>query len=226
MSRRMPGSCLRTRRLPPAVAAGAAAVLSTALAACGSLQAGSAGATEPAGSGGAVASSSTATGTASPAGSVSTGTAAVTCAAAGLKVALNTAAAGVAAGTFYVPLEFTNTTSRPCQLSGFPAVALATGMTGQQIGPQAAVDRSVKSAAVLLAPGATAHAWLQVTDAGSYPASKCHPVTAAGMRVEAPGAQSASYVAHRLPACKAALAGSQILTVHPVQPGRARRGTA
>lgn len=223
MSRRIPGSCLRARRWPPVIAAGAAAALSTALAACGSLQAGSAGATAPAGQGGGLASSGAATSAASP-GSVSSP--AATCTAAGLRVVLDTAAAGVAAGSYYVPLEFTNTTSQPCQLAGFPDVALTSGAAGRQIGPRAAADRSVRSAAVLLAAGATAHAWLQVSDAASYPAGICHPVTAAGMRVTAPGAQRTSYLAHRLPACRAALPGSQILTVHPVQPGRAKRGTA
>jgi len=68
--------------------------------------------------------------------------------------------------------------------------------------------------------------WLQIADAASFPAGACHPVMAAGMRVQAPGGRTASYVAHRLPACKAAGPSGQILTVHPVQPGRARRGTA
>jgi hypothetical protein len=212
MSRRIPGSYLRTRRLPPVVAAGAAAALTAALAACGSVPAGSAGAAASSGAARTV-----------PA---ATGPATATCAASGLKVKLDTAAAGVAAGTYYVPLEFTNITGQACQLSGYPAVALTSGVSGRQIGPQAAVDRSVRSAAVRLAPGGTAHAWLQVTDVANIPGRRCHPATAAGLRVEAPGARSASYVAHRLPACAAARAGNGVITVHPVQPGRARRGTA
>jgi hypothetical protein len=220
MSRRIPGSCLRAPRQPAAIAAAAAAAgaaLTVALAACGSVPAGSA----PAGPAGAAASSGAARTV--PA---ATGRAIATCTASGLKVRLDTAAAGVAAGSYYVPLEFTNVTGQACQLSGYPAVTLTSGVSGRQIGPQAAVDRSVRSAAVRLAPGGIAHAWLQVTDVANIPASKCHPATAAGMRVEAPGARRASYLAHRLPACTAALAGSGVITVHPVQPGRARRGTA
>jgi hypothetical protein len=79
---------------------------------------------------------------------------------------------------------------------------------------------------VLLAPGGTAHAWLQLLSTAAIPASKCHPVTAAGLRVAPPGTQSASYVAHPVPACRAVIRGSKILTVHPVQQGKARRGTA
>jgi hypothetical protein len=209
MSTGMPGSGRRRRSLPLAVTAAAA----MALAACGSVQAGAAGASTPA------RASTAQAGRTSPA-------AAAPCATAGLKVVLDTAASGAAAGTYYVPLDFTNTTSKPCQLSGFPDVALTAGAAGAQIGPQAAADRSVAAATVRLAPGGTAHAWLQIADAASFPAGTCHPVMAAGMRVQTPGSRTASYVAHRLPACKAARRSGQILTVHPVQPGRARRGTA
>jgi Protein of unknown function (DUF4232) len=222
MSTGMPGSGQRPRTLPLAAAAAAA----LALAACGSVQAG-AGAAAPAGASTAQAGqASSAAGSTSPAAAASSPAAIATCAAAGLKVVLDTAAAGAAAGTYYVPLDFTNTTSKPCQLSGFPDIALTAGAAGAQIGPQAAADHSVSAATVQLAPGGSAHAWLQVADAASFPAGTCHPVMAAGMRVQPPGSRTASYVAHRLPACKAARPSGQILTVHPVQPGRARRGTA
>lgn len=224
MSTGMPGSGRRSGTLPLAVAAGAAAAAAMALAACGSVQAGAAGharaSTAQAGQ------ASSAAGSTSPAVAASTPAATAACATAGLKVVLDTAAAGAAAGTYYVPLDFTNTTSRPCQLSGFPDVALTAGAAGAQIGPQAAADRSVSAATVQLAPGGTAHAWLQIADAASFPAGTCHPVMAAGMRVQAPGSRAASYLPHRLPACLAARPSGQILTVHPVQPGRARRGTA
>ena len=67
---------------------------------------------------------------------------------------------------------------------------------GPQIGAGAAADHSVSAAPVVLAPGGIAHAWLQVADTANFPASKCHPVTAAGLRVTVPGTASASYVAH------------------------------
>jgi Protein of unknown function (DUF4232) len=148
------------------------------------------------------------------------------CAATGLQVHLDTSAAGVAAGTYYVPLDFVNATRQACALSGYPAVALTSGVTGQQIGTEAAVDRAVPVTAVSLPPGGTAHAWLQVVSAANYPPGQCHPVTAAGLRVVVPGGQSASYLPHPVSACKAAIRGSGLMTVHPVQPGRARRGMA
>jgi hypothetical protein len=148
------------------------------------------------------------------------------CAASALRIQLDTAAAGVAAGTEYVPLEFTNTSSQSCELSGFPAVALTSGVTGQQIGTEAAVDRSVKATAVLLKPGGIAHAWVGIADVANLPAKTCRPVTAAGFRVVVPGSQSASYLAHRVPACKEPAKDGGILIVRPVQPGAARRGTA
>jgi hypothetical protein len=184
--------------------------------------AGAASASGPASLNGTASASASAIASASASGSA----AAATCATAGLRVRLDTAVAGVAAGTYYVPLEFTNSSGQPCLLTGYPAVAFTSGVAGRQIGSEAAVDRSVPTTDVLLAPGATAHAWLQILDAANYPASKCHPVTAAGLRVVAPGSESASYLPHRVPACKTAISGSQILVVHPVQDGRAKRGTA
>ncbi|HMH94164.1 MAG TPA: DUF4232 domain-containing protein [Streptosporangiaceae bacterium] len=148
------------------------------------------------------------------------------CAPAALRIRLDTAAAGVAAGTYYVPLEFTNTSSRACELTGYPAVALTSGVTGRQIGTEAAVDRSVKATAVLLQPGGIAHAWLGIADVANFPAKTCRPITAAGFRVVVPGSESASYLAHPVPACKEPARDGGILVVRPVQPGAARRGTA
>jgi hypothetical protein len=237
---------LRASRLSPAAAPGlaAAAVAITAvLAGCGSVQAPgtAAGQGGSAGLGSTTGPAATAspTGTTSQAAGISAsasapaspsssapGTVTATCTSAGLKVALDTAAAGVAAGSYYVPLEFTNTSGHACELQGYPAVVFTSGSAGQQIGPAATADRAVPASAVQLAPQATAHAWLQLVSAADYPASKCHPVTAAGLQVAAPGSQSASYVAHPVQACRTAMKGSEILTVHPVQQGRARRGTA
>ncbi|MGH3398214.1 MAG: DUF4232 domain-containing protein [Streptosporangiaceae bacterium] len=132
----------------------------------------------------------------------------------------------MAAGSSFVPLEFTNISGQACELAGYPAVALTMGLSGARVGARAATDHAVPAAPVVLAPGGIAHAWLQVLSTANYPASKCHPVTAAGLRITVPGTASASYVAHPVPACQAVLRGSQMLTVHPVQRGRARRGTA
>jgi Protein of unknown function (DUF4232) len=152
--------------------------------------------------------------------------AAASCSASGLRVTLDVHAAGAAAGTSFVPLDFTNISRGACRLAGYPVVSFATGASGRRVGMSAALDRSVKVRSVQLAPGATAHAWLQVSDAQNYPARRCHPVTAGGLRVDLPGQRGTRFVSHAFPACSAAMHGSQILTVQPIQPGRARRGTA
>jgi len=247
MSARVPRSWLAGRdgrasgraggRAAAGVTAAAAAAL---LAGCGSVQAPgaapvrSAGATPSSaiGSGsaggpaGAASPTATASAGAGPGGSGGSGAPAQPCAASGLRIQLDTAAAGVAAGTYYVPLDFTNTSGQACELAGYPAVAFTSGAAGHQIGAEAAVDRAVPAATVHLAPGGMAHAWLRVVSAASYPVGRCRPVTAAGLRVVAPGSQDAAYLAHPVPACKSAVASSQLLTVRPVQPGRAQRGTA
>jgi hypothetical protein len=243
MSRRLPSSWLPRHwylprhlrhplaryRLAPSVAAALAAAGAAALAGCGSAAAPGAGisaATSATASASASATAS-ASGTARPGGTPSSPPTGVSsCTASGLRVRLDTAAAGVAAGSYFVPLEFTNISGQACELAGYPAVALAMGLSGAQVGARAATDHAIPAAPVVLAPGGIAHAWLQVLSTANYPASKCHPVTAAGLRITVPGTASASYVAHPVPACTAVLRGSEMLTVRPVQRGRARRGTA
>jgi len=149
------------------------------------------------------------------------------CPSSGLRVALDTSVAAVAAGSSYLPLDFTNTSHVACRLTGYPDVAFVTGVSGHQIGGAAARYQGLAAGPVTLAPGATAHAWLVVAAATNYPARQCHPVTANWLRVHVPGQAGFSYVRHAFPACAAAsLRGGRILAVQPVQPGRAKRGTA
>jgi Protein of unknown function (DUF4232) len=152
--------------------------------------------------------------------------AAAGCPASGLRVTLDTGAAGVTAGTAYLALDFTNTSASSCRLDGYPAVAFVTGVAGHQIGNAGMSDRAVAARGVTLAPGATAHAWLQLAAAANFPAGQCHPVTAGWLRVRPPGAARYSYVRHPLPVCAATAHGDHLLVVEPVEPGRARRGTA
>jgi Protein of unknown function (DUF4232) len=152
--------------------------------------------------------------------------AAASCPASGLRVTLDTSAAGAAAGTSYLPLDFTNTSKGSCRLDGYPAVAFVTGVSGRQIGSAGTRDRTVPAHQVTLAPGATAHAWLQLLAAANFPAQQCHPVTAGWLRVRLPGAAGYSFLRHPLPACASVVRGSHLLLVQPVEPGRARRGTA
>jgi hypothetical protein len=143
------------------------------------------------------------------------------CRAPGLLVTLNTAAAGAAAGSEYLPVDFTNGTWASCRLAGYPGVAFVTGPGGRRIGGLVTRYAGLRVRRVVLAPGETAHAWLIVAAASDYPPSRCHPVTAGWLRVRAPRQRGYDYVKHSFLAC----AGASILTVQPVWPGRGARGT-
>jgi hypothetical protein len=146
------------------------------------------------------------------------------CTPSAIRITLDAKAAGSAAGSSYVPLEFTNGTSLSCRLPDYPAVAFASGLGGPLIGAPAATQGTAVSGLVLK-PHRVAHAWLQVTNVADYPATRCQPVEARGLRVAFAGFTTADFLAHRFRACAKAVQGA-ILDVFPVQAGRARRGTA
>jgi len=129
---------------------------------------------------------------------------------------------GGAAGSTYVPINFTNTTGTACALYGYPGVSFVTGPAASQIGAPAMRAPNVSSISVMVASHATAHAWLQVVQAANYPASTCHPVTAHWLKVYPPGNTAASYIGHSFPACSSAKVN--ILTVMPVRTGAGVQG--
>jgi Domain of unknown function (DUF4232) len=151
----------------------------------------------------------------------------VSCPSSALRVTLDPSVETVAAGSSYLPLDFTNSSQSACRLAGYPDVAFVTAVPGHQVGSAATRQSGLAAHPVTLAPGATAHAWLVISAAANYPAGRCHPVTASGLRVQAPGQAGVSYTRHAFPACAAtSLSGGSMLAVQPVQPGRAKRGTA
>ena len=103
---------------------------------------------------------------------------------------------------------------------------LRDGARRPQIGTEAVAEQDTHSAGITLAPGAVAHAWLQIADVASYPASRCKPVQAGGLRValERPGGRLLA--APSFQACASSMPSSTLLAVFPVQPGHAKRGTA
>ena len=147
------------------------------------------------------------------------------CQPASLQVTVNLSQAGGTAGSTYYPVDFTNTSSSPCGLYGYPGMSFVTAddSGGRQIGAAARQNPGFGKVAVRLAPGGRAHAWLQVTEAGNYPASACQPVTAHWLRVFAPGETQARYVNHAFDACSSASA--RLLTVMPVRSGKGVQGT-
>jgi hypothetical protein len=181
--------------------------------------------TAPAG-GAAPGQTATAGGTAAGTGSAASGTAGLAlCQPSSLQVTVNASQAGGAAGSTYLPIDFTNTSSSPCGLYGYPGMSFVTAGdgSGSQIGAAAQKNPSFGKVPVRLAAGGVAHAWLQVAEAGSYPAATCQPVTAHWLRVYAPGETQALYVSHAFDACSSDSA--PLLTVMPVRSGQGVQGT-
>jgi len=190
------------------------------LAACGS-SASSTGATgsdsgsATAGASSPPASSVPATSPSATGGGISPHASVAGCATANLRVTLGTS--NGAAGSVYLPIDFTNTGTADCTLYGYPGVSLTGGSPAGQIG--AAADRNPQTAAtvVTLAPGAVAHATLQVTVAGNYPAGTCQPTAATTLVIYPPGQTAAASVPYSTTGCKST--SITILHVEVVQPG-------
>lgn len=143
------------------------------------------------------------------------------CSTSALSVSLATDQGTGAAGSTAVPINFTNTSGAACGLYGYPGVSFVTGPGGSQIGAPATRAPNVSSVSVTVAAHGTAHAWLQVAEAGNYPAATCHPVTANGLKVYPPGNTAAAYIGHSFPACSSAKV--TILSVMPVRTGAGTR---
>jgi Domain of unknown function (DUF4232) len=215
------------RRALTVAAAGCGGTFVAALAAaCGSQAAQSASAPPAASSSSAPSPSATPSGT-KP--SVKVGAPrmpATQCPTSALRVTVNKAKGSGAAGTSYVPIDFTNISSHSCDMFGFPGVSFVTASRGSQIGSPASRQTTFGSQTVTLPSGGTAHAWLGVADAGNFPASTCHPVTAQWLKVYPPDQFGAAYTRFTAAVCsKKITGGSTPLTILPVRPGRGTPGT-
>jgi hypothetical protein len=143
-------------------------------------------------------------------------------------VKVDTSQGGAAAGSTYVPIDFTNTTGSACTLFGYPGVSFVTSPSGSQIGRPATRNPAAPATLVTLAPGGTAHSTVQVADAGNYSASACSPVTAHWLKIFPPNQTAALYASYTVQACSAKLPhklGSQ-LSVYVVRPGPGKAGQA
>jgi len=69
-----------------------------------------------------------------------------------------------AAGTIFYPLNFTNTSGSACTMFGYPGVAFVSSPGGSQIGAPASRRTAAAPTVVTVAPGATVHATLAVSD--------------------------------------------------------------
>ena len=125
--------------------------------------------------------------------------AAAACPSASLVAWIDTAGDGTA-GTIFYALQFTNLSGRTCTVRGYPGVS-AANPSGRGIGP-GATRSGTPVHTITLANGATGRASLGIVEAGNFPPSSCHPTTAAGLRVFAPGAASARFVPFPFAACR------------------------
>jgi hypothetical protein len=139
------------------------------------------------------------------------------CSATSLKLTIG-AAAGAAGSTYY-PLDFTNIGDKTCTMSGYPAVQFATAVQGRVVGKPAVRNWAFPAVLVTLAPGRTAHASLRVQLAQSYPPSMCKPLTAHWLRVDPPGADTASYVPLTAVTCAGHIPSGSTLAIYVVRLG-------
>jgi len=105
-----------------------------------------------------------------------------------------------AAGSVYYHLEFTNLSGHACTLHGFPGVTAVT-LVGARIGTPASRSTS-KAQTIRLGQAKTASAVLRVADAQNYPASRCGPAIAAGLRVYPPGAAVSKVIPFSFRTCR------------------------
>lgn len=137
------------------------------------------------------------------------------CPTSSLKVTLGPSSG--AAGSTYLPIEFTNTGTANCTLFGYPGVSLAGGSPPAQIGAAASRNPVAAMALVRLAPGAVASATLQVTVAGNYPEATCHPTKASTLVIYPPNQKASVSVPFSTTGCSAT--GITILHVSVVRAG-------
>lgn len=120
------------------------------------------------------------------------------CPASGLVAWLDTNGNG-AAGTIFYTLHLTNLSGHRCTVRGYPGVS-AAALSGRRIGPGARRSgQSVRT--ITLANGSSARANLGIAEAGNFPPASCRQVTAAGLRVFAPGSTVARFVPFPFQAC-------------------------
>jgi hypothetical protein len=148
------------------------------------------------------------------------------CPTSALRVTVNKTKGSGAAGTSYVPIDFTNISAHSCDMYGFPGVSFVTAPRGSQIGNAASRQTTFGAQTVTLASGGTAHAWLGIADAGNFPAATCQPVTAHWLKIYPPNQYAALYAGFTSTVCsKKITGGSTPLTVLPVRPGPGNPGT-
>jgi hypothetical protein len=138
------------------------------------------------------------------------------CTADDLSVWVNYGAAQGAAGTWYYPLEFTNTSNHTCRTWGWPGVS-ATNGNGDQLGDSAQRLTLYAPHWVNIGAGETAHALFSY-GAAEVSTSGCKPANASMIKVYPPNQFAADYGFFSLPACTVG-GGHSYLRVAAIEPG-------
>ena len=146
------------------------------------------------------------------------------CPTSALRATVDKTRGGAAAGTSYVALVFTNTSSHSCDMYGFPGVSFVTGNPGSQIGAAASRQTTFGPETVTLASGATAHAWLGLVDVGNFSPSACGPVTARWLKIYPPDQFTALHARFTAQVCSKKVTTSTPLIILPIRPGAGAPG--
>jgi len=118
---------------------------------------------------------------------------------------------GGAAGSFYFDLVFTNTSSAPCTLYGYPGVSFTTA-GHSQLGQSA--ERTPDAARIVtLIPNGSAAASVRIPDVTVYSNSACRPATASYIKVYPPNQYAWLYVPTSDKVCTTGTGRAQIGTV-------------
>jgi len=187
------------------------------LAACGSSTGGSSAGSTTTVTASATPSAGPSSSAAAAGGSPAAGSGPASCATSALHIDLGQG--NGAAGSTYVPIHFTNTSTAACTMYGFPGVSFVTAVGGSQIGASAGEDTATARRTITLAPGGKATAVLQVVVAQNFPAAKCKPVTAHWLKVYPPGQKAALYVKFTSATCSSTSTAVRVLGVQTVLPG-------
>jgi hypothetical protein len=138
------------------------------------------------------------------------------CATSALHVAVPSGSGNAAAGSSYYPIQFSNTSSSPCTLYGYPGVSFVGAVGGSQIGAAATRNSALAARLISLSPGQTVHATLQVVDAMNYPSGGCGLVTAHWLKIYPPNQTAPLYVSFTAQTCSKP---KTVLSVQTVQTG-------
>lgn len=122
-----------------------------------------------------------------------------------------------AAGSRLADITFTNTSSEPCTLNGFPGVSAVTNDDGTQLGAAAERETGQATAPVTLEPGHTASASLKMTNVGVLDPASCQPQMADGLRVYPPGETASAFI--RVEGLEGCAGDAHYLSIQPVTAG-------